>query len=501
MFANVCSATLIGIDACQVSVESEIARGLPQFLIVGLPDASVNESRERVKAALKASGFEIPLGRIVVNMAPADLRKEGSHFDLAIAIGVLVSSEQIKPVEPFWLIGELSLNGQLKPCAGILPIAASAKALGVKSIIVPKQNGSEAALVGGITIYAADSLLEAVNILCDPEQRGDFQIPTQELNPEEFYDGRNDLKYVKGQYQAKRALEIAAAGGHNILFIGEPGGGKSMLAQCLPGIMPSLTKDQALEVTKIYSVSGLLLNSNLSMISERPFRAPHHSISGAGLIGGGSNPKPGEISLAHQGVLFLDELAEFDKRILDNLRQPIETGKVTISRARMAAEFPAQFLLIAACNPTSGIRKATPSRPIISAPLWDRFGLIVWLPALKAQELVDFDPESQESSAEVRDRVKIAALRQAERFQDEPCLNNAQMKAQEVKRYCVLSSEAQGLLTSAVDQLKLTGRTYDHVLRTSRTIADLSQAERIEEEHIAEAVQYRLSQESLLATV
>jgi magnesium chelatase family protein len=499
MFSKVASGALSGINACPVSIEVDISRGIPQMLIVGLPDASINESRERVRAAIKASGFELPLGRIVVNMAPADLRKEGSHFDLPIAAGVLVSSGQLRPIGHIWMVGELSLNGELKPIQGILPIASAAKEWGIEAIVVPKDNGPEAALVEGLEVYAPANLIEAIQLLREPAQREKYLVPKQDFTSENSVEfGGQDLKYVKGQYQAKRALEIAAAGGHNLLFVGEPGGGKSMLAQCLPTILPPLTKDSALEVTKIYSVAGLLAATGKSVIRDRPFRSPHHSISGAGLIGGGSAPRPGEVSLAHQGVLFLDELAEFDRRTLDNLRQPIESGEVVISRARLSVKYPSQFLLIGACNPYSGVKKTGSNKLILSAPLWDRFGLIVWVPPLKPNELIDFNPHKQESSEEVRERVMVAWRNQRKRFGQDSVTNNASMKPSDIKEFCELNDSVQALLKQAVTDLSLTGRTYDHILRISRTIADLASNESIEEEHVAEAIQYRISQEALL---
>jgi magnesium chelatase family protein len=473
---------------------------LPQILIVGLPDTSVSESRERVKAALKASGFELPLGRIVVNMAPADLRKEGSYFDLPIAIGVLISSGQLESFEDWWLVGELSLNGDLKPCSGALPIADAARSQGVRRLIVPADNAEEAALIDGVEVYGARSLADVVSILSQPQAQEEHLVPVQDFDPTVQRVGEEkDLKYVKGQFQAKRALEIAAAGGHNLMFIGEPGGGKSMLAQCLSGIMPPPTKEMALEVTKVYSVAGLLKYGQNSVVATRPFRAPHHSTSAAGLIGGGTIPKPGEISLAHNGVLFLDELAEFDKRTLDTLRQPIETGTVTISRARMTVQYPASFLLVSACNPYTGTRKTSKGSLLISAPLWDRFGLIVWVPPLKTEELMDFDPEQQEASETVRARVLVAWQRQLDRFRGQATLNNAHMNAQQVHMHCRFTAEAGEILRQAVLSLNLTGRSYDHVLRTARTIADLSDSDDIGQEHVAEAIQYRMDQEVMLS--
>jgi len=503
MFSRVYSGALTGIDGHAVSIEVDISKGLPHMSIVGLPDTAVNEARERVKAAIRASGYEIPPGKIVINMAPADLRKEGSHFDLALAIGILIGSGRI-PVtsfdKEFWLIGELSLNGELRAVNGVLPIVSAAKKYGIDSVIVPIGNAGEVSLVDDIEVYGASSLNDALDILRSPDTRQNNLITKGEFHPDLMNDYPCDMKYIKGQHQAKRALEIAAAGGHNTLFVGEPGSGKSLLAQSLISIMPPLTREMSLEITKIYSIAGLLLASGDSIITQRPCRAPHHSISAAGLVGGGSNPKPGEISLAHQGVLFLDELAEFDKKTLDNLRQPMESGRVTISRVRMTVEYPCQTLLVAACNPYTGTKKNSQSL-IISAPLWDRFGLIVWVPPLKPDELIGYDLENQVSSESIRRRVTRAWHIQQERFDFDPRKNNARMNSREIREFCTFTPQAQNLIQYAAREMDLTGRSYDHVLRTARTLADLDCYEEIEEEHLAEAIQYRLSQQSILSMV
>lgn len=498
MFAQVYSSALIGLEAKPISIEIDISRGVPQIIIVGLPDTAVSEARERVKSAIRASGFEVPMARIVVNMAPADLRKEGAYFDLAIAVGILCSSQQVSvfPCENTWLIGELSLNGEIRSVNGTLAIVSSAKEQGIRSIIVPKANIAEATLIDGIDVYGANTLQEVIEILgSQGEDKEKYIYKSKEYTLDYQDNYIHDLKYVKGQYQAKRALEISAAGGHNLLFVGEPGCGKSMLAQCMPSILPPLSKQMALEVTKIYSVAGLLNKNKTPLMTQRPFRSPHHSVSGAGLIGGGTSPTPGEITLAHHGVLFLDELSEFDKKTLDQLRQPIETGDVTISRVRFTVNYPSKFLLLSACNPPE---KSSRRKSIISAPLWDRFGLVVWVPPLKSSELNDFDSEKQLSSRDVRVKVARAWDIQQGRF-DRTGKLNAHMTAKEINLHCNLTADAKQLMNYAAAELNLTGRTYDHILKVARTIADLDLYDEIEDEHIAEAIQYRTSQESILA--
>ncbi len=499
MFAKVYSAGLVGVSGRKVSVEVDISRGLPQMMLVGLPDASVSEAKERTRAAIRCSGFDMPLGRILINLAPGDLRKEGSHYDLAVAVGILIGSAQLEvsDLEDFCLIGELSLNGDLKPVHGALSFASTAKDSGCKAIIVPSANAEEAAYVSGLIVYGVENLKEVKDLLLHPAKRETYRVFAPEFNTAAYlsHNNQHDLKYIKGQYQAKRALEIAAAGGHNLLLIGQPGGGKSMLAQCLPGLMTPMSEKLALESTKVHSVAGLLAREGEPVLRSRPYRAPHHSISGAGLIGGGTTPRPGEISLSHNGVLFLDELAEFDKRTLDNLRQPMETGKVVISRARGSVEYPARFSLVAACNPYTGTRRPKARDLIISEPLWDRFALIVWVSPLKTEELLNFNPEDGLHSSTVRERVAQAAAFQLEQRGD---LVNDFLTQEQIKEHCALGEVELELLRSAITDLDLSARSFDHILRTARTIADLELSVVIGEMHLIEALQYRISQQSIL---
>ena len=509
MFAKVHSATLLGLKALQVTVEVDVAGGLPKVVLVGLPDAAVQESRERVRAALKNSGYAVPQRKIAINLAPADLRKEGPSFDLPIAVGVLAASAQIDiTLLPDTLfLGELSLDGSLRPVAGVLPIAAAASRMGLKRIVVPQANGPEAGMVAGLEVYGLASLEQVGEWLQAPSRFTPVQIEPQALL------GRRhgyvpDLADVKGQALARRAVEVAAAGGHNLLLVGSPGAGKTMLAKRLPGILPPLSWSEILEVTQVYSVAGLLRQGFASeretmLMCDRPFRAPHHSASGAALVGGGSYPRPGEISLAHRGILFLDELTEFRREVLEVLRQPLEDGHISISRARHSVEYPAQTTLVASTNPcTCGYFgdpviacSCTPTQrdrywSKLSGPLLDRIDLHVRVNRLKPEEMMG--QQLGESSAVVRDRVLQARQRQQQRFQAESALAcNAQMQSRHLRQWCMLDETCRRVLEGAIRKLSLSARGTDRLLKVSRTIADLAGAEAIEPPHIAEAIQYR----------
>ncbi len=486
MLARIWSASLVGIDAVKVGVEVDVAGGLPAIVMVGLPDTAVQESRERVKAAIKNAGFAYPMKRIVINLTPADLRKEGPSFDLPISIGMLAASEQVNAqlLGDYLFLGELSLDGSLRPIAGVLAIAAAAQKLGITGIVIPSANAQEAALVEGLEVYGFNSLCEVVNFLNAPENYSPLKINIHaELNKNYFTS--YDLKDVKGQSHARRALEIAAAGGHNLIFVGPPGSGKTMLARRLSGILPPLTFAEALEVTQIHSVAGLLKNKG-SLVSDRPFRSPHHSASGPSLVGGGSFPKPGEISLAHRGVLFLDELTEFKRDVLEFLRQPLEDGQVTISRTRLSVMFPAQFTLVASTNPCPCGYFGDPIQPCtcsprhreqywakLSGPLMDRIDLQVMVNRLKPEEITQ--QSLGENSEPIRARVKLARDRAYERFQSEPNLRcNAQMQSSHLREWCQLDQTSTKLLEAAISKLGLSARASDRILKVARTIADLS---------------------------
>lgn len=508
MLAHIPSATVIGLEGQPVSVEVDVAGEDPGFNIVGLPDAAVRESRDRVHAAVRNSGYHFPHAWITVNLAPADIRKEGPLFDLPIALALLMATGQCLSdvADSCVVVGELGLDGLVRPVNGVLPMALAASRTGASRMIVPPGNAREAAVVEGLEVYTAETLYDAVRLLETEFMAEPVTLAPDEMEPDRPAYGL-DFADVRGQELAKRALEVAVAGGHHMLMIGPPGVGKTMLAQRVPTIMPPMTLAEALAVTQIYSVAGLLARE-VALVRERPFRSPHHSISIAGLIGGGSIPKPGEVSLAHHGVLFLDEVPEFPRQAIEAMRQPLESGEVVIARAQLTVTFPASFQLIADMNPCPCGHYGDPARPCqcppgevaryrrrLSGPVLDRIDIHMEVPRIKADEMMA--PGAGEPSEDIRRRVCQARERQRERYEATPFRKNADLTARAVREFCALPEDAQALLRAAMDRFALSARAHDKVLKVARTVADLEGADRIGTAHLAEAIQYRITDRRL----
>ena len=505
MVNKVTTATVIGLDSYIVDVETDVINSTPAIIIVGLPDMAINEARARIRSAVRNSGFTFPNKKVIINLAPADLKKEGTNFDLPITIGILVEEELLdtEKIKDYAFVGELSLDGSLRSVLGVLPLVLGLKKAGIKNIIVPKENAKEAGLVEGINVYGASCLAEVVNHFVEsplPQTKIDVKTYLENSLDDEFL---YDFKDVKGQHKAKKALEIAAAGGHNMLMSGSPGSGKTLMAKCFASILPPLTISEAIELTKIYSNSGLVTDDEPEM-TKRPFRAVHQTASPNGIIGGGSNPKPGEITLAHRGVLFLDEMVEFPRNVLEVLRQPLEDSEIVISRAKHSIKYPAKVILLGAMNPCPCGFLGDKQKPCtcsefqinrylakLSGPLLDRIDLQVEVPRLTTDELLN-NSIKEETSLEIRNRVIKARKIQLERYKDDGILTNSELTPKLVKKYCKIDKDGENLFKTAIVKYQLSGRRYDRVLKLARTIADLDASENIKLQHLMQALQYRV---------
>lgn len=499
------TATVIGINAYEVSVETDVVNSLPSMSIVGLPDASINEARDRVRSAIKNSGYTFPSKKVVVNLAPADLKKVGTSFDLPIAIGILTEEEVLdaEKIKGYAFIGELSLDGTIRAVSGVLPLVLGLKEVGIKNVIVPKDNVKEAALNGEVNVYGAEHLTDVVNHFIETKIAPTTVDINAYLTSQTNQDYPFDFKNVKGQHKAKKALEIAAAGGHNLLMVGSPGSGKTLMAKCFASILPPLELSEALELTKIYSICGLLPPDEPLMV-RRPFRSVHHTASANGIIGGGSTPKPGEITLANRGVLFLDEMVEFPRQVLEVLRQPLEDGEIVISRAKHSVKYPAKFMLLGAMNPcpcgflgdkekqcTCSDFQINRYLSKLSGPLLDRIDIQVDVPRLTPSELL-MTTEVEEDSATIRKRVIQARKIQAARYKSDNILTNSELTSELIKKYCQLDEKSQELMKIAIVKYQLSGRRYDRVLKLARTIADLAESPNILQIHLMQALQYKM---------
>lgn len=505
MVCKVITSSVIGLEAYKIEVEVDTANSLPSVSIVGLPDTAINEARERVRSAIKNSTYTFPRGKVIVNLAPADIRKEGTNYDLPIAIGILIEEGLLtqQDIEGWGFIGELSLDGHLRKTNGVLPLVEGLKDVGIKKVIIPKENIVEASFTSDIEVFGAEHLTDVVNNFIDTPLtpvKSKLEDYLANVDEEEILF---DFKNVKGQQKAKKALEIAAAGGHNMLMVGSPGSGKTLMAKCFQSILPPLTPQESIELTKIYSVSGLLSESK-PLVTKRPFRIIHHTASAIGIIGGGTSPKPGEITLAHRGVLFLDEMVEFPRNVLEVLRQPLEDGEISISRVKNSVKYPADFILLGAMNPcpcgflgdkekqcTCSEYQIQRYKSRLSGPLMDRIDLQVEVPRLTAEELINTKQES-ESSLDIRKRVVKARKIQYERYKDEKILTNSDLTSKLISKYCKIDKASEEILKMAAIKYRLSGRKYDRILKLARTIADLDNSENITSMHITQALQYRI---------